>query len=109
MRVVARRAIGTAKFWIVNVTGAAAVMRPGPRRRMSAAAGAAGSGGTAVSTWLNSGVDPVQLAAWAGHSVAVLMRIYVKCISGHDAEAKRRILAATKPGPTRSAQASETA
>jgi hypothetical protein len=31
-----------------------------------------------------------------GHSVAVLLRIYAKCISGHDAEAKRRILAATK-------------
>ncbi len=50
----------------------------------------------AVSTWLNSGVDPTQVAEWAGHSVAVLLRIYAKCISGHDAEAKRRILAATK-------------
>jgi len=28
--------------------------------------------------------------------VAVLPRIYAKCISGHDAEAKRRILQATK-------------
>ena len=56
----------------------------------------------AVSTWLNSGVDPAQVAAWAGHSVAVLMRIYVKCISGHDAEAKRRILEATKLRTVRS-------
>lgn len=62
----------------------------------------------AVSTWLNSGVEPAQVAAWAGHSVAVLMRIYVKCISGHDAEAKRRILAASKPEQQRDARATVT-
>jgi integrase len=32
----------------------------------------------AVSTWLNVGVDPAQVAEWAGHSVAVLMRVYAK-------------------------------
>ena len=34
-------------------------------------------------TWrLNSGVPPTEVAAWAGHSVEVLMRIYAKCMTG---------------------------
>jgi integrase len=41
--------------------------------------------------WLNAGVPPTQVAAWAGHSVDVLLRIYAKCIDGQDAIAKRRI------------------
>ncbi len=45
----------------------------------------------AVSTWLGAGVPPAQVAAWAGHSVAVLLRVYAKCISGQEEEAKRRI------------------
>jgi integrase len=44
-----------------------------------------------LSLWLNSGVPPTQVAAWAGHSVDVLLRIYAKCIDGQDAVAKRRI------------------
>ncbi|HKS50291.1 MAG TPA: hypothetical protein VJS67_00295 [Pseudonocardiaceae bacterium] len=36
----------------------------------------------AVSTWLNGGVPAPQVAAWAGHSVDVLVRVYAKCISG---------------------------
>jgi integrase len=44
-----------------------------------------------VSTWLNGGVPPTQVAEWAGHSVAVLLRIYAKCIEGQDETAKRRI------------------
>jgi integrase len=44
-----------------------------------------------VSTWLNSGVAPAQVAEWAGHSVAVLLRVYAKCIDGQDQIAKRRI------------------
>jgi integrase len=50
----------------------------------------------AVSTWLNAGVPAPQVAAWAGHSVAVLLRVYAKCISGQQDEAKRRIEAATQ-------------
>ncbi len=46
----------------------------------------------AVSTWLNAGVAPPQVADWAGHSVDVLLRVYAKCISGQQDEAKRRIL-----------------
>jgi hypothetical protein len=45
-----------------------------------------------VSTWLNAGVPATQIAEWAGHSVAVLLRVYAKCIAGQQAEAKRRIL-----------------
>lgn len=51
----------------------------------------------AVSTWLNAGVAAPQVADWAGHSVDVLLRVYVKCISGQQDEAKRRILDATTP------------
>jgi integrase len=45
-----------------------------------------------VSTWLDAGVPATQVAEWAGHSVAVLLRVYAKCIAGQQAEAKRRIL-----------------
>ncbi|HSU34665.1 MAG TPA: hypothetical protein VLJ88_03300 [Propionibacteriaceae bacterium] len=36
----------------------------------------------AVSTWLNGGVPPTQVAEWAGHSVEVLLKIYAKCLDG---------------------------
>jgi hypothetical protein len=54
----------------------------------------------AVSTWLKATADPPQVAEWAGHSVAVLLRVYAKCIAGQQDEAKRRILEATKPTDT---------
>ena len=44
-----------------------------------------------LSTWLNGGVYPTQVAEWAGHSVNVLLRIYAKCVVGQDELAKRRI------------------
>lgn len=44
-----------------------------------------------VSTWLNGGVAPALIAEWAGHSVAVLLRVYATCIDGHDLIAERRI------------------
>jgi integrase len=50
----------------------------------------------AVSTWLGASVPPAQVAAWAGHSVAVLLRVYARCISGQEEEAKRRIAVATQ-------------
>lgn len=59
----------------------------------------------AVSTWLDAGVAPKQVALWAGHSVEVLMRVYAKILSGKEGEAMRRILEATteakRPGATR--------
>jgi integrase len=45
----------------------------------------------AVSTWLNGGVAPTQVAEWAGHSVTILLRIYAKCLDGQEAAALRRI------------------
>ena len=45
----------------------------------------------AVSTWLNAGVPATQVAAWAGHSVAVLLQIYAKCLVGQEDAARRRI------------------
>jgi integrase len=48
----------------------------------------------AVSTWLNGGVSPTQVAEWAGHSVAILLRIYAKCLDGQEDAALRRIDAA---------------
>lgn len=45
----------------------------------------------AVSTWLNAGVQPTQVAEWAGHSVGVLLQIYANCISGHEDAARQRI------------------
>ncbi len=44
-----------------------------------------------LSTWLNGGVQPTQVAEWAGHSLDVLLRIYAKCLVGQDELAKRRI------------------
>jgi len=49
-----------------------------------------------LSTWLNGGVYPTQVAEWAGHSVDVLLRIYAKCIAGQDELAKRRIAEALR-------------
>jgi integrase len=47
-----------------------------------------------LSTWLNGGVYPTQVAEWAGHSVDVLLRVYAKCVVGQDELAKRRIVEA---------------
>lgn len=44
-----------------------------------------------LSTWLNAGVPPAQVAEWAGHSVAVLLQVYAKCVDGEDEIARRRI------------------
>jgi integrase len=45
-----------------------------------------------LSTWLNGGVAPAQVAEWAGHSVEVLLRTYVCCLDGQHDIAKRRIM-----------------
>ncbi|OKI38998.1 hypothetical protein A6A25_02015 [Saccharothrix sp. CB00851] len=47
-----------------------------------------------VSMWLNAGVEAPRVAEWAGHSVAVLMRVYAKCIDGGELTARARVLAA---------------
>jgi integrase len=46
---------------------------------------------TCVSTWLNAGVSETLVARWAGHSVAVLKRVYAKCLVGEEERAKEQI------------------
>jgi len=45
----------------------------------------------AVSTWLAAGVPATQVAKWAGHSVAVLLKVYAHAIDGQEEAARRRI------------------
>jgi integrase len=52
----------------------------------------------AVSTWLNGGVPAPQVAAWAGHSVDVLLRVYAKCIAGQEDAVRRRVEEALRDG-----------
>ena len=47
-----------------------------------------------LSTWLAAGVPPTQVAAWAGHSVAVLLRVYAHALDDQEGLSKRRIAAA---------------
>ncbi|WP_433892524.1 tyrosine-type recombinase/integrase [Streptomyces sp. CA-111067] len=49
-----------------------------------------------VSQWLNSGVPAPEVAARAGHSVDVLLKIYAKCIDGQEAEMNDRIMKGLK-------------
>ncbi|MFJ8625834.1 tyrosine-type recombinase/integrase [Kitasatospora sp. NPDC093550] len=46
---------------------------------------------TAVSGWLVAGVDPMEVARRAGHSVAVLLRFYAKIIAGREDHANALI------------------
>jgi len=41
---------------------------------------------------LNAGVPATQVAEWAGHSVAVLLRVYAKCIAGQEDSAQQRVV-----------------
>lgn len=49
---------------------------------------------TCLTTWLNNGVPPAQVAEWAGNSVAVLLATYARCVSGQAEDLKKRIEAA---------------
>lgn len=44
-----------------------------------------------VSLWITSGVDPAEVAARAGHSIAVLYRFYAKILKGDQAHSNRLI------------------
>ena len=44
-----------------------------------------------LSTWLNGGVPATQVAEWAGHSVEVLLKVYAKCLDGHDEISRCRV------------------
>lgn len=45
----------------------------------------------AVSTWLNAGVPATQVAEWAGHSLAVLLQVYAKCLAGQQDSIRERV------------------
>jgi predicted DNA-binding ribbon-helix-helix protein len=54
-------------------------------------------------TWrLNSGVPPTEVAAWAGHSVEVLMRTYARCMTGRQTCSDLRRYPAERCSPRRS-------
>ena len=44
-----------------------------------------------MSTWLNGGVPPADVAAWAVHSVEILLKIYAKCLDGGMQMLRRRV------------------
>jgi hypothetical protein len=44
-------------------------------------------------------VPSTQFAEWAGHSVAVLLQIYAKCIAGQEDAGHRRIAQALAGPP----------
>ncbi|MFI8183776.1 hypothetical protein ACIF70_25105 [Actinacidiphila glaucinigra] len=46
---------------------------------------------TCLTSWLNAGVPPAQVAEWAGNSVPVLLATYTRCISGQLRDHQRRI------------------
>ncbi|WP_143034633.1 hypothetical protein [Glycomyces sambucus] len=44
-----------------------------------------------ITEWLADVGDPTPVAAWAGHTVAVLLRIYAKWIDGREQTARERV------------------
>jgi integrase len=50
----------------------------------------------AVSTWLRTTGDAALVARWAGHSVAVLLKVYAKTVDGAEQESLDRIWSATR-------------
>ncbi|MFI5906975.1 hypothetical protein [Dactylosporangium sp. NPDC051541] len=45
----------------------------------------------AVSTWLNGGVPPTDVAEWAGQLVEILFRIYATCLDKGTGVLRRRV------------------
>ena len=52
----------------------------------------------ALSSWLSAGVPPTEVAARAGHSVAVLLSVYAKCLDGQRDTFNARIQDLLEPG-----------
>ncbi|MFG2880307.1 hypothetical protein ACGFYU_35715 [Streptomyces sp. NPDC048337] len=46
---------------------------------------------TCLTTRLNNGVPPAQVAAWAGNSVPVLLSTYARCVTGQLADLQKRV------------------
>jgi hypothetical protein len=49
-----------------------------------------------ISLWINAGIPPAEAARRAGHSLAVLYRIYAKPLRGHQESANQLIAAALR-------------
>ncbi|MFF2509730.1 hypothetical protein [Streptomyces sp. NPDC058086] len=49
-----------------------------------------------VSFWPSSGVNPMECARRAGHTIAVLFRVYAKVLAQTQGQANRRIEAALR-------------
>jgi integrase len=61
-------------------------------------------------TWrLNSGVPPTEIAAWAGHSVEMLLRVYARCVAGLEDVWISRMEATLRPPATEPDNASQPA
>ncbi|MEV6932060.1 hypothetical protein AB0M46_47280 [Dactylosporangium sp. NPDC051485] len=60
-----------------------------------------------LSTWLNAGVPPTQVADWAGNSVKVLLEVYAKCLDGETATALNRIALALGLDPAPEGEADD--
>ena len=59
-------------------------------------------------TWrLNSGVPAAEIAAWAGHSVEMLMRVYARCVAGWEDVWIARMDATLRPPDGESGSAPE--
>lgn len=59
-------------------------------------------------TWrLNSGVPATEIAAWAGHSVEMLMRVYARCVAGLEDVWIARMDATLRPPDDQSGSAPE--
>jgi hypothetical protein len=41
--------------------------------------------------WLAAGMEPTRVAAWAGHSVAVLLREYAKFLDNGEEDTRARV------------------
>ncbi|GGJ66751.1 hypothetical protein GCM10010121_091790 [Streptomyces brasiliensis] len=90
---------GSSKLWYDEVWAEARAPEPTPAQHASLLAKRPyGLRHAAVSTWLGSGVEPQVVAARAGHGVAVLFRVYAKCLDGAFANANPRIEAARRNG-----------
>jgi len=58
----------------------------------------------AVSTWLNGGVPSTDVAAWAGHSVEILHKIYAECLDGEGEVLRQRVQTALGHHPSKRGQ-----
>ena len=63
---------------------------------------------TCLTTWLNNGVPPAQVADWAGNSVPVLLATYARCVTGQLAALQERIEGPQRLPPVSSEQRDRT-